>query len=174
MREPSGSSRFFEVDEEFALMNVGQSQRVRGTVELMRTDKGVWVSAKLDSEALCTCSRCLSDCRQPVRMTIEEECLPNGESDIEAGVAVDKGGTEEKVGLDENHILDLTEAVRQYSALSMPMKPVCRDDCRGICFKCGANLNETSCQCDLTARDARWGPLLDLQASPESTKVYRN
>ena len=174
MREPSGSSRSFEIDEEFASTMIGQSQRLKGMVNLLRTDQGVWLSAKLESEALCSCSRCLSGYMQPFEMTIEEECLPMGWSDVEVAEALSRTGTEERVGIDEDQILDLTEAVRQYTVLSVPMKQLCRDDCKGICSKCGANLNEASCQCDMAASDSRWGLLLDLDRNPISAKTHRN
>ncbi len=49
--------------------------------------------------------------------------------------------------IDEHHILDTSEMIRQYCLLAIPMKPLCRVDCAGLCPDCGANLNENKCQC---------------------------
>lgn len=46
--------------------------------------------------------------------------------------------------------LDVTQAVRDEIVLSVPTSLVCKDDCKGLCPKCGANLNETQCDCDTT------------------------
>ena len=167
MMEPSGSTRAYDVDEDVSQAHEGIVQRVSGAVKLLRTDWGVWVSARLDSAVVCICSRCLKDYRQPVQMRIEEESF----SSDETGIA-DKGtGTnvvevgEESATIDQQHILDLNEAIRQYFTLSTPMKPVCRDDCRGISTNCGTDLNESSCHCDETLVDPRWGPLQELAAT---------
>ena len=156
--EPAGTARSFEVDEALALTDDSRVNRVHGTVKMLRTPQGAWVSAALESVVQCTCSRCLTECQQPVHMAIEEEFLPL--ADVETGATVDDG--DDHFCIDKGHVLDLREAARQYAALSVPIKPVCRDDCAGICVDCGVNLNETTCKCDRTPRDRRWGPLLEL------------
>ena len=161
LKEPTGTARSYEVDEALALTDDGGVNRVRGTVNLLRTPQGAWVSAALDSAVQCTCSRCLTECRQPVHMAIDEEFLTL--ADAETGATVDRSAEgDEYFCIDKSHILDLREAARQYAAICMPMKPVCRDDCAGICMDCGVNLNETTCKCDKTPRDPKWGPLLEL------------
>ena len=161
LKEPSGSSRTGEVDEVLTLEDDGRASRIAGSMALVRTDKGVWVSAALDSQVVCTCSRCLKEYEQPIHMTIEEEYLPL--VDIHTGARLPPANHgEESFYIDHDHSLDLGEAARQYSALSTPMKPVCSDACAGICVTCGANLNESPCTCDKTPRDSRWGPLIGL------------
>ncbi len=50
-----------------------------------------------------------------------------------------------------------------YSHLNLPMKVLCKDDCKGLCPKCGKNLNEGECGCKSDNIDDRWLPLLDLK-----------
>ena len=64
--------------------------------------------------------------------------------------------------IDEHHILDLTEAVRQYALLALPMKPLCRQDCAGLCPTCGHNLNQGGCGCPPQGPDPRWSGLNKL------------
>ena len=95
--------------------------------------------------------RCLALYTQPVHMEIEEEYLTHYELRDEA----------ESLAIDEDHVLDMTEAIEQHIALNLPMKPVCRPDCKGICSTCGTNLNDSTCGCDKRPIDSRWAPLAD-------------
>jgi uncharacterized protein len=67
--------------------------------------------------------------------------------------------------IDEHHILDLTEAIRQYIVTAMPMKSLCREDCAGLCPTCGKDLNQGKCGCKQEELDPRWAELLKLKNS---------
>ena len=62
---------------------------------------------------------------------------------------------EDKIYLDKD--------IRDYSILALPMKKLCREDCKGLCYKCGHDLNKGPCKCSKEEPDARWAPLLDLK-----------
>ena len=165
LKESSGSTRTYEVDETFTLIDQSPVSRVTGRVSLLRTDKGVWVSTALNSEVVCACGRCLEGFVQPVRMTIEEEFLPL--VDMATGVRLKRDGEADSY-IDQRHILDIRETVRQYCSLSLPMKLLCREDCAGFCLNCGVNLNEAPCLCDRTPFDVRWGPLLEIVSATDN------
>jgi uncharacterized protein len=57
--------------------------------------------------------------------------------------------------------IDLNDIVREHVLLGLPMSPVCREDCRGLCPQCGAELNLGPCGCT-APRDPRWNALGDL------------
>ncbi len=57
---------------------------------------------------------------------------------------------------------DVTDLVRQALTLALPMKPLCSDDCRGLCPVCRVNLNERSCSCARQQSDPRWDGLRNL------------
>jgi uncharacterized protein len=59
--------------------------------------------------------------------------------------------------------LDLTDAVREHLMLAIPDFVVCRAECRGLCPRCGVNLNEGTCTCEEGGTDERWGPLRGLK-----------
>ncbi len=159
LMESSGSSRSYSIDEDVASPDYASVQRVTGSVRMLRTDLGVWVSADLESTLVCACSLCLAECEQRATVTIEEEFFPR--VDLISGSRLNPSDfPEDSFHIDEQHILDLTDVVREYLLLSAPMKPLCRDDCAGMCMACGANLNEASCECDKNAVDPRWTPLL--------------
>ena len=165
LKEPSGASREHEIDEQLPPMDGAESRPVAGAVKLIRTDKGVWTSAELDTTAPSTCGRCLVEYLQTIHISIEEETVPLREADRSAGLPDD---TTESLHIDADQILDLTEAVGQYIALNLPMKPICRPGCKGICPVCGSNLNELTCECDRVARVGPWDELLELVRTSNS------
>ena len=59
--------------------------------------------------------------------------------------------------------IDIKNDVRDYLLLAIPMKKLCKDDCKGLCFKCGSNLNNGECDCNYDEIDDRWKALLDLK-----------
>lgn len=59
--------------------------------------------------------------------------------------------------------IDLTEDVIEYTKLAVPMKKLCREDCKGLCSKCGANLNEEQCGCKVEIVSDVWAPLKKLK-----------
>ena len=57
----------------------------------------------------------------------------------------------------------LDKDIRDYAILAVPMKKLCSDDCKGLCPKCGKNINEGSCNCSEKIIDPRWEPLEKLK-----------
>ena len=160
VREPSGTLRDYDVDESFALAD-GAKVDVKGRVSLFKTESGVWVSAALESMVAVSCSRCLTEHAEPVQVTVEEEYFPKPETHGRAR-PVEEAPSDEQNWIDENHVLDISGVAGEYFTLGLPMQPVCREECAGLCLTCGVNLNETHCRCDDSPRDARWGALLEL------------
>ena len=160
LMEPSGSRREYQLDEIISLFDDAEEQKVAGRVTLLRTNKSIWVSAELRSNLDCECGRCLTPFSQNIKLDLEEEFFPVLNP---ATGARDK--PEHKDGeylyIDEKHTLDLSEMLREYASIVVPMKPLCRPECAGLCQKCGANLNESSCVCADVPRDPRWNALLE-------------
>ncbi len=170
MMEPGGSTRMYEVDEDVPSRQGDEAQHYEGTVKLFKTDRGIWVSLDLDSQTSCPCSRCLEKFSQPIRVVIDEEFFPR--YDPQTGRAlVGLSDTEANFSIDANHTLDLSEAIRQYSTLNVPLKPTCREDCKGICAVCGTNRNDVECRCDAEVRDSRWGVLFDMAVAEPSNDL---
>lgn len=59
--------------------------------------------------------------------------------------------------------IELNSDVKEYANLSIPLKVLCREDCKGLCSKCGINLNEASCDCETSEGDPRWAALNKLK-----------
>jgi uncharacterized protein len=161
LKESIGATREYGVDEVDTTAG-DTAKRVTGKLHLMRTDKGIWASAKLTCEESNVCSRCLVSYTVSRKIRIEEEYVPT--IDVNTGQRVTPSGVEDDTfRIDERHTLDLTEAVRQYKIASAPAKPLCREDCAGLCSVCGANLNQGRCGCTAQSSDPRWDALAKLR-----------
>lgn len=161
LREPIGSTREYQVDEVASIAGNGKGYPVRGEVRLLRIHHSLLVKCHLSTELELTCSRCLSRFRHPLTLEFEEEYLPT--IDVISGVPLPLPDEAGPFTIDEHHTLDLTEAIRQYSLLAVPMKPLCREDCPGLCPKCGQNLNLGRCACTVETADPRWSELAKLR-----------
>ncbi len=144
LKSPLGTTRKYQIAEK---VNIGEeTPHVQGEVTLLRTNRGILVTGKLETDVLVTCSRCLSEYRQSVVLEIEEEFFPT--TDILTGKTISVPEDEpDGFVIDQNNILDLNEAIRQYALIVIPMKPLCRENCAGLCAACGMNLNVNKCNC---------------------------
>lgn len=158
LKDPVGSTRSFEVADEIATDD-GTVYKITGRAELLRTNRGVLVRAQLNTNAQCICSRCLKPLSCPVPIGFEEEFFPTINID---GSRLELPEEPDYFKIDNKHILSLTEAIREYLVINMPIKPLCREDCAGLCPICGQNLNEDSCLCEKKPADSSLAPLLSL------------
>lgn len=132
----------------------GQESRVQGKVTLTRAARGILLKGSFSCQVRLACVRCLSSFPHPAEFSVEEMFYPS--IDILTGLALalpDEDGSA-CFTIDEHHILDTSEMIRQYCLLAIPMKPLCRVDCAGLCPDCGANLNENRCHCERAPRTA--------------------
>lgn len=164
LKEPTGFARAYTDDQVRPLNEAGHEVRIVGEVQMLRTDKGIWVEANLIGGMTCSCSLCLMEFDQPIEIHIQEEFLP--QVDINTGARVNHAGEQdEDFYISRNHILDLTDAARQYFDINAPMRPVCTEQCKGICLVCGVNRNERECACQENQIDPRWSALVGLTAA---------
>jgi uncharacterized protein len=168
LKETIGSLREIEVESAGLDLDGIQSGVIRGKVKLTRTDRSILAQARFRSSVVMECSRCLKELMCPLNINLEEEYFPT--INILNGRPVVPPDDPWVFTLDENHILDLTEAVRQYLLLALPMKPLCRVDCAGLCPKCGQDLNRRACGCHIAQPDPRWAVLAQLVSAKGAEK----
>jgi len=158
LKESIGSTRDYEVSE--AVDIIDSNSLVQGEVRLTHTDRGILAKGTLCTEVEATCSRCLNLFGCPLTLTIEEEYFPV--TDVVSGNSLPLPDEPGCFTIDEHHVLDLAEAIRQYALLAIPMKALCRQDCAGLCPTCGHNLNEGPCHCLPPEAESRWSGLSKL------------
>lgn len=157
LKSPAGSER------EYALNDEGRgiaelASGITGNVRMIRTDRAILVIAQVHTAVRCVCSRCLDDYSQVVDFEIAEEFFPLVDINTGASLACPEDG----FTIDPFQTLDLTEPVRQYALLNVPMKPLCSPDCPGLCANCGAQLKVGPCGCSTPKADPRWNKLAGL------------
>jgi len=110
------------------------------------------------------CDNCLKPFEAPFKSFFEVQYLERrnaGEREQEPEREL--SGNEEEIILFDGNTIDLTDEVRQAVELAVPMRALCREDCRGLCAGCGADLNLESCRCPDPPRDDRWSLLKDFK-----------
>ncbi len=118
---------------------------LEGHVRMRRTNQGLLVDGWTDMSLELTCTRCLKHFEQPMHVTFEEQFYPT--VDVITGVPLPEFDVEEVFPIDDHHLLDLTEAVRQNTLIALPMVTVCDEGCQGLCSQCGRDLNLGLCDC---------------------------
>jgi len=143
----------------------GDAYRVVSPVELsfdIHKDKDRFrlvgdVRAQLELD----CSRCLEPFLLPVEATFDLRYLPASAMSTEPEREVADEDLDLSYYRDDQ--IDLNELLREQFYLALPMKPLCREDCRGLCPQCGANLNTAPCTCETTWEDPRLAALKALR-----------
>lgn len=174
LKEPVGSTRKLNLDTSaLALADAGtgldgtgaiDARQVTGRAKVTRISDGLLVQGDVAAEVDVECSRCLDRISLPVEGTLEEQFQPT--VDVMTGAPVDRAEYEANdaaFDIDTNHMMDLSEPVRQALLVAMPMKPLCRADCKGLCPQCGANWNDGPCDCRNETVDSRWSGLRELR-----------
>jgi len=127
LKEPIGSSQSHDISG-----TIGEEVEgfVEGKANVIRIGRGVLVQCKLTAEVKLICSRCLKTFLCPISFTAEEEFLPI--SDVSSDVARSLPEQSEGFTIDNKNVLDLSELMRQYILINLPMKPLCRPECPGM------------------------------------------
>jgi len=162
LKEPIGATRHFDVLATVlqAEADVTQAAPLTGRVSMLRTNLGVLIQGVLAGSVTVECTRCLKPVTIPVTVELEEEFKPTVDVVRGAYVPVDEEDT--ALLIDEHHVLDIGEVLRQAVLLAVPIQVLCRPDCAGLCQTCGQDLNEGTCDCADEESDARWEQLSAL------------
>lgn len=163
LKQPVGAKRVYEIDEPLGELDpdLVPVAPIRGQIKFVRTHDGVLVTGQLATVLEVNCNRCLEAFDLPVSIEMEEEF--KSRIDLRTGAHLPVTDEEEAATLiDAHHIIDLQEVVRQDLLLALPLNPLCREACKGLCPICGANLNEGPCECEPEDVDPRWSGLSDL------------
>ena len=121
----------------------------------------VLVNGQITSEADLVCSRCLKNLSYPVEINFNAEYVPHFKFTGEEEHELTK--EELDVSFYQGDEINIDGLIKEHIILAVPMKPLCKSDCRGLCIKCGKNLNETSCDCSFEEVDPRLEPLKKLK-----------
>jgi DUF177 domain-containing protein len=134
---------------------------VRVELEIHKDKDRFRLTGTAQTELELACGRCLEPFRMPFEGQIDVRYLPASELSTEDEREVAEGDLD--TGYYRDDQIDLNELLREQFYLALPMKPLCRDNCAGLCSQCGANLNTETCQCTSQWEDPRLAPLKELK-----------
>lgn len=115
-----------------------------------------WVMGKM----LLSCDRCLKGFENPYKSFFEVHYRPHSAA-VPESESQDAFFQAEEIATVyfEGDLLDIADQIRQTILLSVPMRVLCRENCKGLCAACGQDLNAKSCGCAEPPVDSRWGAL---------------
>lgn len=133
---------------------------IEATFHLEREASGILASGAFTTTAVVLCSRC----SEPISVPIADSfaILYTEASEASRAEEVELSAADMDVDVMQDDRLDLTRLLRENVLLNLPLQPLCRVECRGLCPHCGINLNETSCRCRVQEGDPRLLPLQQL------------
>jgi uncharacterized protein len=143
--EDEGARLVSDAEVQGSASRKGEEVRVRGSI-------------KTEVELLC--DRCAAPVRTPLEVEFDARFIPRAaaadETDNVELLAEDLG-----LATYEGDAVDVDELVREQIMLALPLRNLCREDCKGLCAKCSADLNAGQCSCEQGERDPRWAALAD-------------
>lgn len=161
LREEVGARRNYTFAENaLTLDDETTLEQLDGKVRFTRTPTGVLVDVDARGVAEMPCTRCLNPAQQQVELHFRDEF--HSKIDVTTGAHLPEPPDEDPFYIDESHLVDLGEAIREYALLELPMQPLCKPDCKGLCPTCGADLNAGPCECKNDEEDDRFAVLKSL------------
>src|SRR4051794_8562328 len=142
MAEPPGTVFEYDIPPvEVALdEDLVTAEPVTGWMRLTRTNRGLFVDARLHTALAGECARCLRRVVTPVDLRIKEEVLPSIDLPTGQPVPLEEDADPEAPRLTDHHELELRPLVAEAISLQEPIAPLCEPDCPGLCPECGQRL----------------------------------
>ena len=175
------------VEEKLSLEQLGAAlegsgfratEALKAPVSLRKVSGGVLLEGRFTVRVEAPCKRCLTEATLALpgtfTLNLVPESLARGEDVLSEDEVEEKerrqgesGGSFALDDADEEvfdgKVIDLEPIVREQVQLALPMNAVCREDCRGLCPKCGQNLNEKQCGCETKFEDPRFAALKNFK-----------
>ena len=146
----------FEADIEKIELSEPLFGKCNANVVLNKFDDQIILEASTTAGANFICDRCGTEFMQSVRSKYKMIYLLRSIEDAEEEINITYLSP-------DTHIINLSNDVRDYMVLSIPMKRLCKEDCKGLCVKCGSDLNEKQYECEDSEIDDRWKVLTELK-----------
>lgn len=161
LKSPKGQSKKVSYDVDlkdfyFDGEKIKSSEKIVLSGEATYKDEIIILNANLKGNLELICSRCLDTFIYPIDIDIEERFTSNETLE------------DEEVILVNSDVIDITEIVEKAIISTLPIKRLCKEDCKGLCQSCGANLNKEECSCNNEDIDLR---LADLKALLNNKEV---
>lgn len=145
------------LDDEHA--RLVEPPEVKGRIN--RSGHEVRLQGEIAASAEVECDRCLKQKTVPIETVFDVTYVPA--ADYVEGEVAELHEEDLAVSVYRDEVIDIDELVREQVLLAIPSRALCSEDCRGLCPVCGANRNETACECEAKETDPRWEALRDFR-----------
>jgi DUF177 domain-containing protein len=129
------------------LAGLNEDTPVTGELVLESLIEGIVATGTIEGSLSLRCARCLKEFEQGFSVDLQEFFVPFPHEDSD------------EYPLDPDGFLEPDQMVRDVIGVELPFAPVCRPDCRGLCSRCGGDLNLGECTCKEPEIDPRWDGL---------------
>ena len=129
------------------------ADRINARLRMESVMEGILVTGRAEAGSSLQCARCLVEFPSSLDVEVCELYVVPGAAGTDVDDTYKVAGAE----------LDLEPMLRDALTLALPLRPLCREGCKGICARCGADLNSASCACIEDSVDPRWAPLDGLK-----------
>ena len=139
---------------------------VQASLEIRKAGTQVCVKGCMTATVKLSCSRCLEDFSREISVPVDVVYYPVKE--IQGDETYEIKTEELNMGFYSDDEIELPDLMSEQIMLNVPMKPLCSDECRGICSGCGADLSSEACECAEAEGDPRFGVLRKLLERKDS------
>jgi uncharacterized protein len=146
---------------DYHTVDIKQTEPLEVTATAELVDGQIRVTGDLETKIEMVCARCLEPVIEDVSRSFDLFYRPL-EKDLKPREDRLKDDDTE-IGFFQGEGLFLADVLKEQVLLALPLKVICRSDCRGLCPNCGANLNHEECRCETHATDPRLAPLARLK-----------
>ena len=157
--------RFEQVYQPEAFASGTDDFRIASPVKLsfdIHKDKSTFrLVGRTETTLAVPCSRCLEPMTVPVNAEFNLRYQPHSTNTGEGELEIEEDDL--TTAFYQNDEIDLEQLMREQFYLALPMKPLCSDDCKGLCAICGTNLNRGTCECKQESLDPRLAALKQLR-----------
>jgi len=154
----SDGSYNYEFEGEIAEIGLEEpyTGRYDTNVELSKFQDQIILNSGTNIKTKMVCDRCCEEYEQLIKSEYKIVYLLRGAEEENEPIDIVYLNTDaDKINIKDD--------VRDYALLAIPMKKLCNEDCKGLCYRCGKNMNVSACECNQNEIDDRWKPLTKLK-----------
>jgi uncharacterized protein len=139
---------------------------LRTALRALRIDDLVEIDGDIETSVRLPCSRCLQPFETPLKssfaLTFMQQAADAME-DTDPHQEVELSAEDLGIVYFQGEKINLKDAIQEQVVMEFPLKPLCKLGCKGLCPKCGADLNEDPCDCDQSLSDGKFDVLKNLK-----------
>jgi uncharacterized protein len=142
------------------------ADRIKGRVRISRISGGIEAVGEVTTAVYLECARCLETFRYPLRTSFDV-IFRRGSEPIQWQEEIALNDEDMKTSFFQGDFIDVGEEIRQDIIVSIPIKPLCKESCRGLCPRCGGRIDKGECKCPKEEKDSPFAVLKEIFSEKE-------